>query len=132
MKTKDDKELQRLLDKFEGTLPADVDADTKVYQKLYEALGHPPTVLLSEDFATKVTTKAFRQRAWEEQRPPIALVVAVGLALLLSALTVYYTDAILLKTLVRRAWQIKEIIVFALAMLALVQLGDRWLVKRAR
>ena len=132
MKTKNDEELQRMLDELGGSLPEEAGHDAITYHKLYEALNSPPTILLSDKFAENVTALVIRQRIREERRHHIMLALAVVVSLVLSTLTVYFTDATLFKVLAQHLWQAKAIIAFAVIMLTFVQLGDRWLVRPTR
>ena len=129
MKAKDDQERQQLLREYEAAHPISL-ADASVYRALDEALAQPPSILLSRDFATRVTARAFHQPVREAHRLKTALTVVVALSLLLSVLAINYTNATSLTAIVHQVWQIKEVTVFVIVMLALVQLGDYWFVKR--
>lgn len=128
-----DESLQRLLDKSAGRITsAPTDVDAQAYQKLYEALDSPPTALLSPTFATEVTARLVQYRKQQQRQHTFAITVAITVSLFLSLLTLYYTSESLLTSLAQRMLESKEIVVFAAVMLVLIQLSDRWLVKRAR
>lgn len=131
MKPRSDEELQRMLDQHDRAGIPDA-TDATVYRKLYEALGEAPHLPLSENFANQVVDQAFqlrRQRNYWQSAFVFAIVV---LSLILSALAIYYTDAIFFRTLTQLILQTKEIIVFIIVTFTLVQLGDHWLVKKPK
>ena len=127
--TRNDEDLQRMFDDQDVPMHQ-ADSDTKAYQKVYETLKQPPSIHLSENFADKVVARAVRQRKQQEQWYTVSTVVIVIVSLVLSALAIYYTDAAFFQTLTRLVVQTKEIIAFIVVMVVLVQLGDRWLVKK--
>ena len=131
MKSRSEEEIQRMLDRHGlSTLPDD--DDTKIYRRLYEALAAPPTLLLSENFADRVVEHTVRLQKRYHYRQEILMIILIATSLLMSAFAIYYTDATFFRRLTQWLLQIKEIIAFAITSLVLVQLGDRWLVKKAR
>lgn len=127
--TDKDKQWQDQFDRRPRFEPQ-ADPDAQAYRRLYEALDQPPTGSLPENFADRVVAQvALRPQA--AYHPLLWTAAAVVLSLLLSALAVYYTDTVFFKSMTSQLLRTKEVIAFSGAAFALVQLADRWLIKKA-
>ncbi len=131
MKPRSDEELQRILDRRDLSAVPD-HPNAHAYQRLYEALAQPPTLHLSENFANRVVDQALQLQRRRAYWQSTLVSAAVVLSLVLSALAIYYTDATFFRTLTQLVVKTKEIIVFTITAFVLVQLGDRWLVKKIK
>lgn len=126
----DDQALQRWLDRHE--LPTHrTEPDAHAYRRLYEALETPPSAYLPADFAETVVARATARHQRSTYWSSVLMIVSVGLALVLSALAIYHTDIPLFENISSRLLRTKEVIIFILVAFTLVQLGDRWLIKKS-
>ena len=115
-------------------LPSDAtEKDVRIYRALYTSLSTPPPSGLPADFAQRVAMRAMPQKA-PEVRPEYFASTAlwITLALLFSVAATYYVQAELFEQLVQQVIRTKEIMLFGVLILALIQLSDHWLVRTKR
>ena len=127
--TDQDKAIQQMLDRAEGTL--ETDPDVTAYRTLYEALAHPPVLHFSDDFADRVVART--QSAAAPARWSAAFMAGcVAVALLASGLAIYRIDPLIFWKLTHWMLVKKELIGFGVGLFAAIQLAERWLLGRAR
>ena len=132
MKKLTDEEIQQLLDSKSYT-PAslDLNEDAKLYKLVFEELNKEPDFTLPEDFSFSVTEKIWQQsNRYSFITPNVILFVSILAALLISTGTMAYINPAMLMNALAVGIQFKWIILFGLAILALVEIGDKLLVRR--
>jgi hypothetical protein len=127
-----DEELQKLLEsKSFSHASLDVNEDAKLYELVFEELSKEPDYVLPEGFSYTVTEKIWQQHRRKSLITPNAVLFASILAaLLISAGTILYINAAMLVDVLTVLIQFKWIILFSLMVLILIEIGDRFLIRR--
>ena len=114
-------------------LPNDTsEQDAHTYQMLYGALSTPPSSELSSDFAQKVAECAIPNAPKARPEYFTSTTLWIALALVFSLTATYYIQVTLFEQLLRQVIHLKEVVIFSIFALALIQLSDYWFVKTKR
>ena len=135
MKNMRDEDIQKLFTERQTHKQPDTsgknDPDFQVYRHLFDALETAPDYTLSADFADKVVQKiSWRQtvQVFVRQFLLVAACVAGGIGIGIGA--TYYVNTALGAQFLQMADQAKWILVFAFALLVIIQFLDKVLVQR--
>jgi hypothetical protein len=131
MKNKRDEDIQKLFTEGQADASGKTDPDFQAYQHVFEALEKTPKYTLSADFADKLVQKVrWRQTVtvFVRQFLLVAACVAGGVGIGMGV--VFYLNTALGTEFIKMANEAKWILVFASALLIIIQFLDKTLVRR--
>ncbi len=132
MKKLTDEEIQKLLEsKSYDAISPDLTGEAKLYELVFKELSKEPDFTLSEDFSYKVTDKIWQQNSlYRFLTPKMIVWISVISALLISTGVILYLNIAIITDIATLLLNYKWIILFGLAVLALVEACDQLLVRR--
>ena len=134
MKKLTDEEIQKLFEiSSDEDLPVaeSIEEDAKVYELLFQELKKEPSIHLHAHFAEMVTQKVWvEKKSYAVFNVQTLLWLSISAALILSILVVFYVYAAFVTQSLSTLLNFKWILLFAVSMILLIELGDKYLVRR--